>query len=61
MPNRIEHKKRGPEPSGVNPIMAFRPPPRLRSAIEQYAKTNEVSVSEALRRLLELGLKTRHL
>lgn len=38
--------------------MAFQPPPPLRSAIEEYAKVKDVSVSEALRRLtpcLELG------
>jgi hypothetical protein len=37
--------------------MAFRPPPPLRSSIEGYTKENEVSISEALRRLVELGLK----
>jgi hypothetical protein len=39
--------------------MAFRPLPQLRAAIEAYAETNEVSVSEAVRRLVEAGLKRR--
>jgi hypothetical protein len=55
--NPVKHRKRGPAPTGVNPIMAFRPPPSLRSAIEAYAKTNDVSVSEAMRVLIEAGLK----
>ncbi len=42
--------------TGITPLMAFRPPLPLRAAIEAYAKSNEVSVSEALRRLVELGL-----
>ena len=39
--------------------MAFRPLPPLRTAIEAYAKTNEISVSEAVRQLIEAGLKRR--
>jgi len=39
--------------------MAFRPPPPLRSAIEGHARENEMSVSEALRRLVERGLKAK--
>jgi len=39
--------------------MAFRPLPQLRAAIETYAKENDISVSEAVRRLIEAGLKRR--
>lgn len=39
--------------------MAFRPAPELRAAIEAYARETEVSVSEAVRRLIEAGLKRR--
>jgi hypothetical protein len=39
--------------------MAFRPLPPLRAAIEAYAETNELSVSEAMRHLIEVGLKRR--
>ncbi len=57
--NSVKHKKRGPPPTGVNPIMAFRPMPPLRAAVAAYAKANEVTVSEAVRRLIELGLKAK--
>jgi hypothetical protein len=36
--------------------MAFRPAPPLRTSIEAYAKTNEISVSDAIRRLVEQAL-----
>jgi hypothetical protein len=39
--------------------MAFRPLPKLREAIETFAETNEVSVSDALRALVEIGLKAK--
>jgi hypothetical protein len=55
--NPVKHKKRGPAPTGVNPIMAFRPLPPLRAAVNAYAKAKEISVSEAIRHLVELGLK----
>jgi hypothetical protein len=54
--NPAIQRKRGPAPTGINPMMGFRPLPPMRAAIEAYAKTNEVSVSEAMRRLLEAGL-----
>jgi hypothetical protein len=40
-------------------MMGFRPLPLMRAAIEAYAKTNKVSVSEAMRQLIEAGLKRR--
>jgi hypothetical protein len=57
--NPVKQRKRGPAPTGVNPIMAFRPLPPLRASIEAFAKSAEVSVSEALRRLVELGLQAK--
>lgn len=39
--------------------MAFRPSPPLRVAIQSYAKANDASVSEALRQLVEKGLKAK--
>lgn len=39
--------------------MAFRPLPSLRAAIEGYATENDISVSEALRQIIELGLKAK--
>ena len=55
--NLVKQKKRGAQPTGVNSIMAFRPP--LRFAIEAYAMTREISLSEAIRRLVELGLRAK--
>jgi hypothetical protein len=55
--NPVKQRKRGPPPTGINPIMAFRPLPPLRASIEAYAKANDVSVSDAMRRLIEAGLK----
>jgi hypothetical protein len=49
--SRVKQRKRGPAPTGINPIMAFRPLPPLRAAIEAYAKSHEISVSEAMRQL----------
>ena len=57
--NPVKHKKRGPAPTGINPIMAFRPLPPLRGAIKDYAKAHDVSLSEAMRQLIERGLKKR--
>jgi hypothetical protein len=39
--------------------MAFRPQPPLRAAIEAHAKAGDISVSEALRDLVERGLKAK--
>jgi hypothetical protein len=55
--NPVKQRRRGPRPTGINPIMAFRPLPPLRASIEAYAKANDVSVSDAMRRLIEAGLK----
>ena len=56
-PNPIKQTKRGPPATGINAIMAFRPLPPLRAAVEAYAKVNAISISEGMRRLIELGLK----
>jgi hypothetical protein len=53
----VKHKKRGPAPTGVNPIMAFRPLPPLRAAVEAFANAQGISISDALRHLVERGLK----
>jgi hypothetical protein len=57
--NPVKQRKRGPAPTGINAIMAFRPLPPLRAAIEAHAKATDVSVSEALRQLVELGLNAK--
>ena len=57
--NPVKQRKRGPAPTGVNPIMGFRPLPPLRADIVAYAKAEDITLSEAIRRLVELGLKAK--
>ena len=39
--------------------MAFRPPRKLRAAIEAFADKAAISVSEAVRQLIEAGLERK--
>ncbi len=54
-------QKRGRPTTGVTPMMGFRADPSLRAAIEKWAKQQEdaPSLSEATRRLVELGLTVK--
>jgi Arc/MetJ-type ribon-helix-helix transcriptional regulator len=59
-PNKVIPKKRRGRPAtGKDPITALRLPPDLTEAIEAWAakQDNEPNRSEAIRRLIELGLK----
>jgi hypothetical protein len=53
---------RGRPRTGITPMMGFRAPPVLRSAIVTWAnKQPDVpTLSEATRRLVELGLKAKN-
>jgi hypothetical protein len=53
-----EPQKRGRPPTGVTPMMGFRADPSLRATIEKWAKQqlDKPKLSEATRRLVELGL-----
>jgi hypothetical protein len=57
----IPKKKRGRPATGKDPLTALRLPPALTKAIEAWAKkqADEPNRSEAIRRLIELGLKAR--
>jgi hypothetical protein len=57
----IPKKKRGRPATGKDPLTAFRLPPNLTKAIEAWAKNqpDEPNRSEAIRRLVELGLKAK--
>lgn len=57
----VKQKPRRPgrPATGETPLMAFRPPADLRSAIQGWAAKHDVTVSEAIRRLVELGLKIK--
>jgi hypothetical protein len=54
----IPKKKRGPgrPATGRDPVMTMRLPMTLRAAVDQWATTNKMSRSEAIRALIERGL-----
>jgi hypothetical protein len=53
--------KRGRPATGRDPVTAIRLSPELRATIDNWAKTQEDTPprSEAIRRLVELGLKAK--
>ena len=56
----VEPKKRGrgrPTTGGRDPLLTTRAPAEIIAAIEAWAKSRELSRSEAIRRLVEIGLK----
>jgi hypothetical protein len=53
---KVTPKKRGRPATGRNPFLTARVPQEVIDAIEAWAVANEISRSEAIRRLLELGL-----
>ena len=54
-------KRRGRPATGKDPLVSARLPQELIDQVEDWATTNEASRSEAIRRLVEIGLtvKTR--
>ena len=44
---------------GVDPMISTRFPKAVVASIEQWASTNEIGRSEAIRRLVEIGLKMK--
>ena len=48
-------KKKG----GVHPVSAVRLPAELTAAVDKWAEDHEANRSEAIRRLVELGLKAK--
>jgi len=53
---QIQPKKRGRPATGKDPLVGARFPQELIDAIDDWASQNESSRSEAIRRLVELGL-----
>jgi hypothetical protein len=49
-------KKRGRPATGKEPLMTFRAPQEMIKRVEGWARQNEISFSEAARRLLQQGL-----
>jgi hypothetical protein len=57
---KVAPKRRGrPATGGRDPHIAARMPARLIAEIEAWATANEISRSDAIRRLVELGLKAK--
>jgi len=49
-------RKPGPAPTGKSPVIGLRLPAQLIAALENWAKKNRLSRSEAVRRAIELML-----
>jgi hypothetical protein len=58
---KAESKKRGRPATGKDPIMGFRASPAMRASVVRWAESQSdaPSLSEAIRRLVELGLKMK--
>jgi hypothetical protein len=55
----VKRKKRGRPATGTDPLYGVRIPEELMVRIEQWAKANVATRSEAIRRLVELGLEVK--
>lgn len=51
--------KRAPRGSGKEPMVAARFPPGLIAQVEVWARVQKTTRSDAIRRLVELGLKVK--
>jgi hypothetical protein len=56
---KVNQKKRGRPATGRDPVSAVRLPVDLTANVDAWAVSREVSRSEAIRRLVELGLKAK--
>jgi hypothetical protein len=58
---RVKQKVMGRPRTGITPLMGFRADPIIRTAIVRWAEKqpDTPSLSEAIRRLVELGLKVK--
>lgn len=50
-------KKRGRPATGRDPLLTGRVPAEMIAAVEEWAERHKVSRSEAVRRLIQLGLE----
>jgi len=57
----VKRKKPGRPATGTDPLMGFRAAPAIRASIVRWAENqpDTPTLSEAIRRLVELGLKAR--
>jgi hypothetical protein len=58
---KVEPKKRGRPATGKDPLMGFRASPVMRASVVRWAENqpDTPTLSEAIRRLVELGLKAK--
>jgi hypothetical protein len=56
---KVNQKKRGRPATGRDPVSAVRLPVVLTAAVDKWATDRKASRSEAIRRLVELGLKVK--
>jgi len=56
---KVNQKKRGRPATGRDPVSAVRLPIELTASVDGWAESREISRSEAIRRLVELGLKAK--
>jgi hypothetical protein len=56
---KVNQKKRGRPATGRDLVSAARLPAELTAAVDKWAEDHEANRSEAIRRLVELGLKTQ--
>ena len=58
---KVEPKKRGRPATGKDPLMGFRASPVMRASVVKWAENqpDHPSLSEAIRRLVELGLTVK--
>jgi hypothetical protein len=55
----VKRKKRGRPATGTEPLYGIRMADSLMKQIMEWGKANGATRSEAIRRLVELGLKTK--
>jgi hypothetical protein len=56
---KVNQKKRGRPATGRDPVSAVRLPIVLTAAVDKWASDHEANRSEAIRRLVELGLTVK--
>ena len=56
---KVNQRKRSHQATGRNPVSAVRLPVDLTADVDAWAASKEVSRSEAIRRLVEIGLKAK--
>jgi Arc/MetJ-type ribon-helix-helix transcriptional regulator len=56
---KVNQKKRGRPATGRDPVSAVRLPVELTAEVDKWAEGHKANRSEAIRRLVELGLKVK--